>query len=136
MRYELDLALALCSKMGVSARVVAGQRVEIDVGEGAVLCFENAEHDDCSIGFLDTPWHAHGHLMFADGGGNWVELDYLGLIVGLKEGEVLVCEQQMDSRTTDRWLVHKEYNDEFKHLQEGECIVVRRAAMPPLNEPS
>ena len=29
----------------------------------------------------------------------------------------------------DRWLVHNEYNDEFKYLEEGERIIVRRATI-------
>jgi hypothetical protein len=28
----------------------------------------------------------------------------------------------------DRWLIHNKYNDEFEYIQEGEQIVVRRAA--------
>jgi hypothetical protein len=30
----------------------------------------------------------------------------------------------------DRWLVHSEYNDEFKYLEEDERIIVRRATIP------
>jgi hypothetical protein len=64
-------------------------------------------------------------------GGNYIEIDYLNLITGLKEGRVLVCEQEMQGRTIDRWLVHNEFNDEFKYLQEGERVIVRRATIQP-----
>lgn len=103
MRYDINLIHQLCCEIGLSARIGTDQRVEVDLGEGAVLCFQNAESDeDCLIGFLDMPWHTHDGLMFADARGNCVELDYLDLVVGLKEGHVLICEQQVNSRIVDR----------------------------------
>jgi len=72
-------------------------------------------------------WHAHDGLTFVDARGHYLHLDYLGLLAGLKEGRVLVCELEVEGRTVDRWLTHSEYNDEFKYLQQGERIIVRRA---------
>lgn len=132
MRYDLDLIIQLCREIGLIVGVEIDRRVEIDLGRDAILCFQNAEREeDCLIGFLDTPWHSHDNLMFADGRGNNVELDYLNLLVDLKEGRILVCELEVGGRTVDRWLVHSEYNDEFKHLEEGEQIIVRRATTRP-----
>jgi hypothetical protein len=127
MRYDLDLIRQLCSEVGLS--VLAGdRRVEVDLGQGAVLCFQNAEREeDCLIGFLDTPWHTHDNLMFTGARGHYIELDYLDLVVALREGRVLVCERFVDGRVADRWLIHRDYNDEFKYMEEGEQIVVRRA---------
>jgi hypothetical protein len=131
MRYDLELITQLCREVGLSARTDAGQRVDVDLGHGAILCFQNAEREeDCLVGFLGMPWHAHDDLMFADGRGNCVELDYLNLLTGLKEGRVLVCEREVSGRAVDRWLVHSEYNDEFKYLEEDERIIVRRATIP------
>ena len=150
MRYELDLIYELCREIGLSARMVADQRVEVDLGQGAVLCFQNPEHEpDGIMGFPALGgandnrnaegeefsgmyfWHAHGnHLTFADGRGYYVKLDYLDLVVGLKEGRVLICEQEVEGRTVDRWLIHSEYTD-FRDLQEGERIIVRRAVTHP-----
>ena len=128
MSYDLELIDTLCRELGLPAHT-AGERVEVDLGQGAVLCFENAEREeDCLIGFLDTAWHTHGDLMFCDAGGNCIELEYLELLSGLKEGRVLVCEREVEGRTDDRWLIHSAYNDEFKYLQEGERIIIRRAA--------
>ena len=99
----------------------------------AVLCFQNAEKDeDCLIGFKGTPWHTHDNLMLADAHGNYVELNYLDLVTGLKEGRVLVSEREVDGRLVDRWLIHSEFNDEFRYLEEGERIVVRRATARPV----
>jgi hypothetical protein len=128
MRYDLDVILQLCREIGLSARM-AGQRAEVDLGQGAIPCFENAEREeDCLVGFRDTPWHYHDDLIFADPRGNCIQLDYLDILVGLKEGWVLVCEREVEGRREDLWLVHSEYNDELKYLQKGERIIIRRAA--------
>ena len=127
MRYDLDLVNQLCREIGLIVRADTDRRVEVDLGRDAVLCFQNAEREeDCLIGFLGTPWHTHDNLMFDDARGNYVELDYLNLLAGLKEGRVLVCEREVKGRMVDRWLVHCEYNDEFKYLEEDERIIVRR----------
>jgi hypothetical protein len=128
MRYDLELIDTLCRELGLPAHA-AEERVEVDLGQGAVLCFENAEREeDCLIGFLDTPWHTHDDLIFTDACSNYIELDYLDVLIGLKEGRVLVCEREIEGRTDDRWLTHCEYNDELKYLEEGERIIIRRAA--------
>ncbi|MET4069274.1 hypothetical protein ABID58_004074 [Bradyrhizobium sp. S3.2.6] len=130
MRYDLDLVNQLCREVGLVVRLDNDYRIEVDLGRDAILCVENAEREeDCLIGFLGMPWHAHDNLMFADARGNYIELDYLDLLTGLKEGRVLVCEREVNGRTVDIWLVHSEYNDELKYLEEGERIIVRRATV-------
>ena len=128
VRYDLTLITQLCREIGFPARGEVGQTVEVNLGQDEILCFQNAEREeDCLIGFLGMPSHTHDDLMFAGGHGNHVELDYLNILTGLKDGRVLICEHEVKGRTVDRWLVHSEYNDEFKYLQEGERIIVRRA---------
>ncbi|WP_369721234.1 MULTISPECIES: hypothetical protein [unclassified Bradyrhizobium] len=130
MRYDLDLVNQLCREIGLAVRLDNNHRIEVDLGRDAILCVENAEREeDCLIGFLGVPWHTHDDLMFADACGNYIELDYLDLLTGLKEGRVLVCEREVKGRTVDIWLVHSEYNDELKYLEEGERIIVRRATV-------
>ena len=92
------------------------------------FAFRTPNGEDSLIGFLGMPWHTHDDLMFVDARGNCIEFNYLTLLTGLKDGRVLVCEREVKGRTVDRWLVHREYNDEFKYLQEGERIIVHRAA--------
>jgi hypothetical protein len=130
MRYDLALVRQLCREIGLIVQRDADHRVEVDLGHGAILCFQNAEREeDCAIGFLGMPWHAHDNIMFADAHGNYIELDYLNLLTALKEGRVLVCELEKKGRTVDIWPVHSEYNDELKYLEEGERIIVRRATV-------
>ena len=133
MRYDLSLIYELCQEIGLSARLHP-DRVTVDVGRGAVLCFQNAEREeDCLIGFLDTPWHTHDDLSFVDARGYYIELNnYLDVVVGLMEGRLLICERVVDGRIIDRWLVHSEFNDEFRSLDQVEQIVVRRAVVHPV----
>lgn len=135
MRYDLDLILELCGEVGLPARLTDG-RVEVDLCPGAVLHFQNAEDEkDCLIGFFDTPWHTHGDLTFSDSHGRHVvEIDYLDVIVALKDGRVLICERQRANGTVDRWLIHRDYNDELRWLEQGEQLVIRRAITPPLQD--
>jgi hypothetical protein len=132
MRYDLDLVYLAAMEAGLPASLSADQRVEIDFGDGAILCFQNAEREeDCFIGFLGTLWHAHDEIIFADPRGNFVELDYLALISALAGGEVLLCALQANGQIVDRWLIHGQYNNEFQHLQMGEQVLVRRAMIRP-----
>jgi hypothetical protein len=128
MRYDLDVLSEYCREIGLIARIVDPSTLEVVLGNGAVLCFRNAEHeDDCLMGFLGTSWHVHGDLIFVDPRGHYIELDPLNLLSGLSGGTVLVCEQHVDGALADRWLTHSEYNDEFQHLGPSEWIIVRRA---------
>ena len=127
MRYDVDFVQQLCREVGLSARVV-DERVKVDLGKSAVLCFQNAEREeDGLIGFLGTPWHVHDKLMFTDPRGHYIELDYADLVIALQEGRVLICELLKDGCVVNRWLIHRDFNDEFKYMEEGEQIVVRRA---------
>jgi hypothetical protein len=129
MRYDLDLVYQMCREVGLSVLRRDDERVEIDLGKDAVLCIQSFEGEaDCAIGFLGTEWHTHDNPIFMDARGSYVQLDYLDVIVGLKDGRLLIGERHVAGRLADRWLVHGEYNDTFKYLAEGECIVVRRAA--------
>lgn len=131
MSYDLDLVQELCDEIGLPARIIDVDHLCVDVGEGAVLCFQNAEDEaNCLIGFpADVggtyDWHMHDPILFGDDVG-CIELCYLDLVVALKEGRVLVCERQLDGRIVDRWLAHHGYID-FQQLEEGERIIVRRA---------
>jgi hypothetical protein len=127
MRYDLVLVSRLCSEIGLLARG-GDQCVEVDLGDGTVLEFLNTEREeDCLVGFPKFGWHFHDSLMFADARGNSLECDYLNLLTGLADGSVLICEQIRHGRILDRWLIHRDYNDEFEGLDKGDYIVVRRA---------
>jgi hypothetical protein len=127
MTYDLEVVQQLCSEIGLPTSR-KDQHVEVDLGEGVLLCIQNADREeDCLIGFSDSPWHFHDDLMFADGGGSYIEMDYLNILTGLADGHVLVCERQVGDRIADRWLTHERYNNELRRMEEGERVVIRRA---------
>jgi hypothetical protein len=132
MRYDLALVDQLCREIGLIVRLATDRRIEVDLGRGTILCVQNAEREeDCLIGLLGMPWHVHDNLVFVGGRGYFIELDYLDLLTGLKEGRVLICEREVKGRAADIWLVHSEFNDELKYLAEGERIIVSRATVQP-----
>jgi hypothetical protein len=127
MRYDFNMICELCNEIGLPARMHDEQCVEVDLGPSGLLCFQNAEDDeDCLIGFRETPWHTHDDLTFVNGRGHYIELNYLDLLTGLADGQVLVCERRQDGKLLDRWPIHRDYNDLFKYMDAGEQITVRR----------
>ena len=128
MSYDLEMLREFSGEIGLSSRLRDNMSLEVVLGDGAILCFQNAEREeDCLIGFLDTPWHFHGDLTFADRLGHFIELDQLSFLNGLRAGEIVVCEQTKEGEVVDRWLVHSRYNDEFQHLAPNESLCFRRA---------
>jgi hypothetical protein len=129
MRYDLDLIHQLCKEVGLRSASSAPDGMAIELAEDVRLTFQNAgKDDDCLVGFNGTPWHTHGDFTFVDGRGNYVETDYLDVITGLVDGRILVCELSRLGVVADRWLIHRDYNDEFKHMEFGEKIAVWRPA--------
>jgi len=127
MRYDLDLANVVCSEQGFPT-VQTNDRLEATLGKDAVLCIQNDERDeDCLIGFKDTPWHTHDDFMFSGARGYFIEMGYLEVLAGLGDGSILVCELIDLGTIKDRWLIHRDYNNEYTHMQLGEQIVVSRA---------
>jgi hypothetical protein len=137
MRYDLAVLDEFCRDIGLTAQMADSVSLHVLLGDGAVLCFQNAERDeDCLIGFLDCPWHFHGDdLEFDDHHGHFVVLDLLNLLSGLCSGEVLICEREVSGKLADRWLVHKVYNDELEYLKPGERLIVRRAGCAGIENP-
>jgi hypothetical protein len=128
MRYDLELANVVCSEQGFPT-VRTDDRLEATLGKGTVLCVQNDERDeDCLIGFKDTPWHTHNGFMFSDARGYYVELGYLEVLTGLGDGSILVCELMDQGTIKDRWLIHRDYNNEYTHMQLGDQVIVSRAA--------
>ncbi len=128
MRYDLEFLNQFSCEIGLKSSLVDRLSLNLDLGGGAILCFRNSEIEgDCLLGFSDTPWHTHGDLIFVDPRGHYVELESLDLLSGLVSGLVLVCEREVEGKIADRWLIHREYNDEFKYLEVGERVIARRA---------
>ena len=132
MSYDLNLVQQLCREIGLPARIIDVHYLGVDLGEGAVLCFQNAESEaDCLIGFPAEvrgtyAWHLHDPIQFGDHRG-YIELCYLDLVVALKEGRVLVCERQMDVGSLNGgWLTtNTSISNSFRKVS-GSSSVARR----------
>ena len=136
MRYELDLINELCGELGLRTRRPSPDTLAIDVEPDVALVFVNAERDDdCLIGFEGTPWHYHDDLLCSDRHGNYIRLGYLDVVSGLADGTVLLCERWVHGTLEDRGLVHRDYVDEFRHMDANEEIRVR-PAIPSANRVS
>jgi hypothetical protein len=127
MRYDLKLIHELCQELGLRSSFRSDDMLAIELGEDCVLVFQNAKRDeDCLVAFDGTPWHTHDVFVFVDGRGYYTEMDYLDVVSGLKDGRILVCERWLGGRLVDRELIHRDFNDEFKYMDEKEEVRVRR----------
>ena len=127
MRYDLELVHQLCEEIGLCSSASSPDELAIELAEGVRLIFRNVVRDeDCLVGFNGTPWHTHGNCTFVDGRGNYVEVDYLDMVAGLADGRILVCERLLSGEIVERWLIHRDYNNEFTHMDPGEQIYVWR----------
>lgn len=127
MRIDLGMVAQLGAEMGFAVRDVPPDEIDLVLEPGVVLVFQNLSGpNDSLVGFEGFGWHFHGALQCSDKHGHFVELSYLDIITGLADGTVLVCELVVDGRPRDRWLVHRDYLDEFRYMDAGEEIRVRR----------
>lgn len=130
MRFDLTLITEHCQRLGLAAMRTTRNQVRIHIRPGVVFVFHNAEQDeDCTVGFEGTPTHTHGSFEFSGPNGNCIELTYIEVLRCLSDGQVLICESLEGDTLRDRWLVHCDYNDEFKHITTGECLRVYRAQL-------
>lgn len=126
MLIDLDLVSELCEEVGLPCEQRSADELALDVEPGTVLLFRNYPgEDDNLVGFDGTQWHTHDCLMCSDRHGYHIDLTYLDLVSGLADGSVLICEQWVGGALSDRWLVHRDFVDEFRYLRDGEEIRVR-----------
>lgn len=131
MKYDLDLIQELCSELSLRVAARSSNEVAVELDEGTVLIFVNAElEQDSLIGFQGGEWHYHDDLTCWDGRSSTIELNYLDILTGLADGSVLICEHWVDGQLRDRLLVHRDYVNEFRHLRAGAEIRIRRAPSP------
>lgn len=129
MNYDLKLISEMCAELGFENVNETDNSVEISLFDEGILVFQNLQDEnDSLIGFLNTPWHNHGNIMFSGKDGNYTEMDYLDILEGLKKGTVLICEILLENELKDRYLVHRDYFDELMFIQAGEEIRLRRIA--------
>ena len=130
MRYDLDMIKDLCNELGLQSTARSSDEVAVELDEGVVLIFINAaREEDSLVGFEGGEWHYHDDLM-CSGHGFHVVLGYLDVLTGLADGTVLICENWICGELRERSLVHRDFVDEFRYMQDGEEIRIRRAPSP------
>ncbi len=132
--YRLDKLTEVAAELGFRA-VRDGDRVDVsltkddvvkDSAKDIVLSFHNlVEQGDTLVGFVGTPWHAHGVMTFSTDD-SYVELDELELLLGLAVGDVLVVSLYVEGDMRDRWLCHRQEHFSLEHMVPGEELRVFR----------
>ena len=130
MRYDLTLIHELCGEIGLPSTLRSPEELAIELAGGVVLCFQNSDkEEDCLVGFEGTPWHTHDDFQFADHHGYHISMNYFDVVAAIPEGKILVGELWNCDRLVDRWLIHRDYVDEFRHMEEGDEVRIRRVSL-------
>jgi hypothetical protein len=123
--YRLDELAKLAVELGLPTRWVDADRLDVTLEEGCVLAFCNLRREnDTLVGFDGTPWHSHGDVQFLTSDTTYVEVDELGILVGLGAGELLVITQLIDGQLHDRWIAHKNERLDLRYVKPGEVLRV------------
>jgi len=129
--YRLDEVAELATELGLAARRVDANRLDVHLREDMVLAFYNlVDENDTLVGFDSTPWHAHGIVQFMTGENTYIECDELDILVGLGSGDLLVVSRYRDGELADRWLAHKDEPLDVTYIEAGEEMRVMRLACP------
>lgn len=117
----------MCKRFEIPDTKQNSNSLEIEISEGIVFIFENIEEDDDNVfGFQGTPWHSHDKLILTTNGNNYVELNDIDIFAGIKDGNILICEQYVKGVLTARWLKHKDEKYDNRFIEAGEEIRIRR----------
>jgi len=129
MPYDFDLIRELSRELGFACAQPSPNELAIALDAQATLAIVNADSEgDSLIGFESAGgWHYHGDLQCSDPRGNYIDLDYVGVLTGLADGTVLICEGWEAGALRERWLVHCDYMDGLRYLPVSEEIRIRRA---------
>lgn len=127
--YRLDELEVLAAELGLSVDRVAQSELNVLLGPDITLGFRNlTDSDDTLVGFVGTPWHAHGAIDFVTDDGYFVSCDELEMLIGIDSGELVVRSHYQDERLLDRWLGHKLEPIDTHDLRPGEEVRILRVS--------
>jgi hypothetical protein len=127
MHFNLQELLQHCRILGLSAQLESADTLVLSPQHGIRLILSNIENEDSIVGFEGTPWHTHDQFIFSGQEGRYIELQWHEVLSGLAKGSILICELWQAGALQDRWLIHKDFSDEFQYMEPGEEIRVWRA---------
>lgn len=133
MTFDLSSLRVLFGALPVQAIVATQTSLEADLAPEMTLCVVNLiPAEDSLIGFKGTPWHVHGSFIFCSRDGCYIEMTPEEVFGGLADGCILICERWFNKRLQDRWLAHRDYLGDFRYMEQGEEIRVKRfQSVPP-----
>ena len=62
------------------------------------------------------------------GTNTYIECDELDIIIGLGSGELIIVSRFLQSKLTDRWIMHKNEPLDLKYIEPGEELNICRLA--------
>ncbi len=129
MKYRLSEIINLCNEQGLRVQQLDEDRVDVYLREDCILSFCNLiDENDTIVGFVGTPWHAHGVVQFMNGSDTYIECDELDIITGLVCGELLIFSRYLSFELIDRWIAHKDESLDVKYIEAGEELTICRLA--------
>jgi hypothetical protein len=136
MIYDLKLLHDYCHELGYVSSICvedSQEELKIELKKSCVLIFRNYQNSDgfkdCLIAFDSdgkVNWHMHGDPLMFSNGHDYVQIDCLELLSGLKEGIILVCDTWKNGQLHDRALIHHEFHDFFETMEMDEEFSVYR----------
>lgn len=126
MLYRLDELAKIAAELGLTARRVDADRIDIVIDDARVLAFCNLPENDTLVGFDGTPWHSHGVVVFGTGDATYTEYDEIEILIALGTGELVIVTSYVDGKLRDRWLAHRREALDLRYIQPGEEIRVSR----------
>ena len=126
MKNQIASVRDAVKEAGLIASAGANGAVKVEVVPEVFLVFQ-PDAEGLIVGFEGMPSHTHGAIDFTDPAGRFLELQPSEIPKALLAGAVLICERWVQGLVTDRWLVHRDFNDEFKYMDHNEELRIYRA---------
>ena len=128
MPYDLIAIEDFCRSEGLRCERTSPEEIRVRVRGNIDLCIANTEEGtDTYLGFSDGTWHTHGEATIMTGPDTYVELDPVGVLAGLRAGDLLIASRYLHGDLKDRWIFHRSERQDFQYFEAGESITVQRA---------
>lgn len=128
MPYDILAIEDFCRSKGLRIERSSPEEIRVRFSENVALCIANTEAGtDTYLGFSDHTWHTHGEAMIMTGTDTYIELDPVGVLEGLRVGELLIGSRYQHGDLKERWIFHRKERQDFQYFEAGESITVQRA---------
>lgn len=126
--YDLEALEEFALELGFAPSCISPDELRVQVLDGQLVFQNLRSEEDTVAGFIGTSSHWHGKLILMTGEAEYVELNELDILQGLRRGEILVSERYLNMELIDRWLIHRKNKVDLKYIETGEEIRIKRIA--------